>query len=201
MDASACPDFARISEDYWRTRACDTFEKSTEFFRKELPDKTSRDAYHTWLGSQQPLRPKPVTSQYLIDLLKSMNFITDYGQLLSVLQRGGQPHIPIGIIDGTSYRLSPEPFCLIPENDPRHPLQANTSRHSRRQVQPQLESAGAVFPPNMLSVCLASLSSFALSVAARSAHGLRGSAQCIHPKYPWRNCRYETRNRDFSFSF
>ena len=171
------------------------------FFAKNYPTRQAGMHIIPGLGVNNLYGPKPVTSQYLIDLLKSMNFITDYGQLLSVLQRGGQPHIPIGIIDGTSYRLSPEPFCLIPENDPRHPLQANTSRHSRRQVQPQLESAGAVFPPNMLSVCLASLSSFALSVAARSAHGLRGSAQCIHPKYPWRNCRYETRNRDFSFSF
>jgi len=110
-------EYAQILKEFTEANAGSSLEKATEFLDNKLPDEDDRYKFHRWVESRRSPPPELVTPDAVISQIKSTNFATTECNQLVALLNTQSPYIPIGIIDGFSFRLSPNPFYLQSEYD------------------------------------------------------------------------------------
>jgi len=150
MPSSPSAGYVKILKELGDSNAWDSLEKTTKFLDETIPNKGDRDDFQIWAETQRSPTPEYITPDTAIDLIKSTNFATQSDDLLAMLQFRS-PYIPIGVINGGSFRLSPDPFYLQSEFDDENHLRASSDDPD--------EFCASEFTHSILNVCLSSPSS------------------------------------------
>ncbi len=109
MASSPSAGYVKILKDLGDTNVWDSLEKTAKFLNETLPDKRARDDFQRWVETPGPPTPEFITLDSAVDMIKSTNFATPTDDLLDMLQFSS-PYIPIGVMNGGSFRLSPDPI-------------------------------------------------------------------------------------------